>query len=82
MGQLVVQRLNIPYFDRHIFQRVAQQAELSEEAIEDSGERRPALLERMAGFTVQAMPSRRRASRIRCPERARPSRASTMPTAF
>jgi CMP/dCMP kinase len=56
VGQLVAQRLNIPYFDRHILQRVAQEAELSEEAIEDSDERRPTLLERMAGFTIQAMP--------------------------
>ncbi|MCL5109640.1 MAG: cytidylate kinase-like family protein [Chloroflexi bacterium] len=56
VGQLVARRLNIPYLDRHILQRVAQQAELSEEAIEDSDERRPTLLERMAGFTIQALP--------------------------
>jgi len=52
VGQLVAQRLDIPYVDREILQRAAQLAEVSEEALQDADERRPSLLERMSAFIV------------------------------
>ncbi|MHB1133806.1 MAG: cytidylate kinase-like family protein [Chloroflexota bacterium] len=52
VGQLVAERLSIPYVDRQLLQRAAQLASVSEEAMEYADERRPSLLERMSAFIV------------------------------
>jgi len=52
VGQIVAERLKIPYADREILQLAAQQAGVSEEAIQEADERRPSILDRMSSFVI------------------------------
>ncbi len=52
LGQEVAERLGMTYVDREILLRAAEMADVSEEAIRDTDERRPSILERMSAYII------------------------------
>ncbi len=52
LGQRVAEQLGMTYVDREILRRAAEMAEVSEEAIRGTDERRPSILERMSAYVV------------------------------